>query len=226
MDNLRLALEWSLNGSIEKGLLLASSLFWFWHGTYHRKEGVDWLEKLLAAESIGRNNQTLQPDQIVTRQVARGKALNAAYWNKRYVGQSDSSLVGESVAIFQSFGDLYPKDLAYSLYLSGTIDFQESVELFRKVGDQFYLTEVLFHLAATLVRSGELVRARIYLEERQEICKEREDLEGLGFGFLELGLLDFLQANTKQAIEFFKESRALLQASNQEFATFVIRFQA
>ena len=32
IDNLRLAMEWSLSGSIEKGLLLAASLFWFWNG--------------------------------------------------------------------------------------------------------------------------------------------------------------------------------------------------
>jgi tetratricopeptide (TPR) repeat protein len=187
---------------------------------------VEWLDRLLAAETAGRDEQSLEPDRIVARQIARGKALNAAYWNKSHVGQSDPRLVEESVAIFKAFGDVYLKDLAYSLYLSGTMDFQESVELFRKVGDQFYLTEVLFHLAAALLRSGDLVQARIYFEERQELCKEREDLEGEGFGLWELGLLDFLQGNTNRAVEFFIASRALLRASNQEFFAFVIRFQA
>ena len=42
----------------------------------------------------------------------------------------------------------------------------------------------------------------------------------------ELGLLEFLQGDVTQAVAFFKASRALLQASNQEFYAFVIRFQA
>lgn len=162
----------------------------------------------------------------MSRQIARGKALNAAYWNKLKIGQTELMLVKESVAIFQAFGDLYPKDLAYSLYLSGVMSFQEGVELFRKVRDQFHLTEGLFHLAASLLRNGDFVQARIYFEERQNLCKDREDLEGEGCGLWELGLLEFLLGNIIQAIDYFKASRALLQASNQEFYAFVVRFQA
>ena len=38
--------------------------------------------------------------------------------------------------------------------------------------------------------------------------------------------MEFLQGNIRRAVEFFKESRALLQVSNQEFFVFAIRFQA
>ena len=41
MGNLRQALEWSLSGSLEKGLRLAAALQWFWAGSRHRIEGVE-----------------------------------------------------------------------------------------------------------------------------------------------------------------------------------------
>ena len=75
IDNLRLAMEWSLSGSIEKGLCLAAALGWFWHGTSHRIEGVEWLDRLLAAEIAGHGDPSLEPERIVARQIARGKAL-------------------------------------------------------------------------------------------------------------------------------------------------------
>ena len=42
MGNLRQALEWSLAGSLEKGLRLAAALQWFWHGSHapHRRRGL------------------------------------------------------------------------------------------------------------------------------------------------------------------------------------------
>ena len=226
IDNLRLAMEWSLSGSIEKGLLLAASLFWFWHGTYHRKEGVEWLDKLLSAEESGREDRTSGTDQEKACRIARGKALLAAYWNKRHIGQFDVNLLQESIRIFQSLGDEYSLDLTYASYLSGGISFQDSLELFRKFGEKFYIAEVLFHLASWLLRKGDLVQARAYFEECQALCKEREDLEGQGFVFWELGLLEFLLGNNDQALELFNSSRRYLKTSNKEFYIWVLRFQA
>ena len=59
IDNLRLAMEWSLSGSIEKGLRLAAALQWFWFGSRHRIEGVGWLNRLLAAEADWINRPSL-----------------------------------------------------------------------------------------------------------------------------------------------------------------------
>ena len=50
LDNLRAALEWSLDYDVFAGLRLASGLEWFWHLQHHWLEGIDWLEKLLQAE--------------------------------------------------------------------------------------------------------------------------------------------------------------------------------
>lgn len=226
LDNLRLAMESSLTGSIENGLSLAAALMLFWHGTYYRAEGVAWLDRLLAAESAGRIDPNLTVDQISARQIARGKALIANCWNRWKLGLTITKYIEESADIFQSFGDQYTNELTYSLYLTGQLDFQQSLELFRLTGEQFYITEVLFHLAAALLRSGDLPQAKIYFEERQALCRKREDLEGQGCGLWELGLLEFLQGNIRQAIEFFEMSRVFLEASNQEFSAFTLRFQA
>ncbi|HEX2280815.1 MAG TPA: BTAD domain-containing putative transcriptional regulator, partial [Thermomicrobiales bacterium] len=54
-DNLRMALDWYLNGDgsgeIDRGLELAASLHWFWHISGHFSEGINWLCRLLDASS-------------------------------------------------------------------------------------------------------------------------------------------------------------------------------
>ncbi len=71
LGNLRLALEWSLSGSVEKGLRLGSALFMFWHIRSRRFEGIQWLERLLEADLVSRPLH-LQP---ATSQLVRGIAL-------------------------------------------------------------------------------------------------------------------------------------------------------
>jgi predicted ATPase len=51
LDNLRAALEWSLDHGVSTGLRLVSGLKWFWHLRSHWREGADWLDKLLRVEA-------------------------------------------------------------------------------------------------------------------------------------------------------------------------------
>ena len=73
LDNLRLALEWSLSGSINKGLRLAAALKWFWHMRNSRSEGVEWLDRLFEAQETRPGSQPVNS----AAKLARGKALIA-----------------------------------------------------------------------------------------------------------------------------------------------------
>ena len=56
MDNLRLALERSLDSHLEEGLRLASSLKLFWNIRSHGQEGGKWFDRLLSREAEERGN--------------------------------------------------------------------------------------------------------------------------------------------------------------------------
>ena len=118
LDNLRLALDWSLRGSIEKGLQTATALFWFWWIRGHGMEGSGWLIRLLEEQK----NRSESLD--TAGKVARGRALNVLFdvicIN---FGASPDSLVQqrkefclESYAIFQELGHDYQRDFAISSY--------------------------------------------------------------------------------------------------------------
>ncbi len=102
IDNIRLALEWSLTGSIGKGMRLAAALYWFWFGTRYRVEGVAWLNRLLAADAASEINLSLDPSEVISRKIARGKALNASSYTGLLIGQDGKSMGAEAAAIFKS----------------------------------------------------------------------------------------------------------------------------
>lgn len=75
-ENIRAALEWSLQGNISAGQELAGALWWSWYLNGHLGEGYEWIEKMLGASS---GDETF----------IRAKLLSAAGWfagNLRYQG--------------------------------------------------------------------------------------------------------------------------------------------
>ena len=157
IDNLRLALEWSLSGSIEKGLRLAAALQWFWAGSRHRIEGVGWLNRLLAAGSGEDSSKIRHPTGTIAYKIARGKALNAS----SYIGTLDRAGWAAAWRLKpRPFSGRWaicdPKDLAYSIYLSKEKGLLECLEMFRKIGDPFFIAEMLLFLTQAARWRGEL----------------------------------------------------------------------
>ena len=227
IDNLRLAMEWSLSASIEKGLRLAAALQWYWHGSRHRIEGVGWLNRLLAAEASGSSSPTLDQATAITCKIARGKALNASAYIGILIGQNEQSMGKEAAAIFKSLGNLCPKDLAYSLYLSGEKSLLDCLEMFRKIGDPFFICEMLLFLTQTSRWKGELVQARAYAEENLRLNRETGDQAGEGGELWELGMVDFLEGNLFQAKKDFQASQAChYETGSEEVYPFLYRFYA
>jgi predicted ATPase/class 3 adenylate cyclase len=94
-DNMRSALEWSLEGGEPLlGLRLATALFRFWFIRNHFREGYDWLERLLAADHD-------TPVEL------KAKALYAAGYLGTSQGMSTRAieLLEESVALHRQLGD-------------------------------------------------------------------------------------------------------------------------
>jgi predicted ATPase/DNA-binding CsgD family transcriptional regulator len=227
IDNIRQALEWSLSGSIEKGLRLAAALQWFWAGTRSRIEGVDWLNRLLAVEASGNIASSADSNSLIERKIARGKALNVSSYIGRVIGQNGRSMGAEAAGIFKSLGELYAQDLAYSLYLSDENGPLECLEMFRKVNAPFLMSEMVLFLSQKSRWNGELPKARSYAKERWRLSQEMGDQEGETAGLWELGLLEFLAGHLEQAGEYFRASQACCYAAgSEEFFSIFNRFYA
>jgi predicted ATPase/DNA-binding CsgD family transcriptional regulator len=223
MGNLRLALEWSLSGSLEKGLRLAAALQWFWHGGHHRIEGVGWLNRLLAAGPGGDMALT----GTVAYKIARGKALNASSFIGKLLGQDGRSMAAEAANIFRSMGDLCMKDLGYSIHLSKEKGLLECLEMFRKIDEPFFIGEMLMSLTQTSRWRGELGQARAYVLEGLQVNREEGDRDGEGGKLWELGMLEFLEGNHAQARADFEASQACQDAAEvDEIYPFLYRFYA
>ncbi len=115
----------------------------------------------------------------------------------------------EAAAIFKSLGNLCPKDLAYSLYLSGERIPLDCLEMFRKIGDPFFICEMLLFLTQISRWKGELVQARAYNEESLRLNRQiLVDQDGEGSALWEKGMLEFLEGNLHQAKKDFQASQA------------------
>jgi predicted ATPase/class 3 adenylate cyclase len=135
-ENIRSALRWALDsGEAELGLRIAASLWDFWHYWAEVREGITWLESLLALPAAAGPT------------VARADGLNAlgglVYWQGRAERAWD--LYEEAVSIRRELGD--PRALADALYQSAwaaalgvdiklaTARALEAADLFRQAGD-------------------------------------------------------------------------------------------
>jgi predicted ATPase/DNA-binding CsgD family transcriptional regulator len=235
LGNLRLALEWSLFGSVEKGLRLAAALMWFWHVRNYRAEGVEWLDKLLEAEETQRGSHPV--DQA--GRIARGKALIAL---SGLIGRlsrgfdqrrGKKELSEESKTIFQSLYDeatgvggegaaavVYQRDLALSLYNLAETE-QECLEcrnLFLALSDPFYTAECDLQLFNFSLLKNDFEKANFYIEENLALRKEIGDLDGEGSALFTLAMMEFYQGKLPRAIELAKKSLACFETVGNSVA--------
>ncbi len=208
IDNIRLALDWSLCGSLDKGLYLAALLQWLWHNRDHRLEGVEWLEKLLAAEELQPRTQSYW--------IARGRALNTlTYLSVRSV-VGDPALARErgleSQAIFQKLvdeqGEAFRRDLAISHFSMITTP-QEGIEcrqIFQSLHDTFYVAECDLYLVAMFMEENDLDKAEFFNEEQLTLRKELGDQDGEGFALYLSATIAAFRGEHEKAIDFAKQS--------------------
>ena len=203
MDNLRAAMEWSLAGSVEKGLRLITALHWYWQGRMNL--GGEFC--LLAGETfIGGSQRPRGTAQASVQKDRTGQALNViAHW-----GVKKSAVFGrEAGEIFAQMGDAYRLDWAIAMIWSGERPLLELLVIFREIGDRFYLTYILWILFMAVVWEGDLPQARRYLEESISLNREIGYIEGEAVTLTALGWIIFLTGEPDQAIMILDTARNL-----------------
>jgi predicted ATPase/DNA-binding XRE family transcriptional regulator len=204
-DNLRAALRWYLDRrQAHEGLQLTLALLWFRWFRGAMTENRFWVDQLLALPEAS------EPSAL------RATALA---WTGRWAWvQGDwvawRRLAEEAIAIARDVGDR--PALAEALLRFGiSADQQEarrsvelSLDLFRRLGDQWKMTEALTVLGRVALADGDRARARVYLEESLAIARKLGERHAIAFALEVLGEVETTE-NPAEARAYLEESLAL-----------------
>jgi predicted ATPase len=207
-ENLRAALVWfrSVPGGNEQLLELAGSLFWFWNLRAYFAEGLVWLEGALAAKP--------------RRAPARAKALYAAGGLAFLQGRFEAAhpWLEESAGLWRDLGD--ERRRAYALVILGMVEQnqnerdlrpafereQESVAIFKKLGDEWGLALALNDLGNVCRAQADLVQARKLYCQSLRKWRSMNDSWGRPLTLTNLGFLEMLEGDKGAARRAFKEA--------------------
>ncbi len=218
-DNLRAAMQWSLEGSMaaegrserscEMALRFGQALrgFWVIHGYW--SEGRAFLDRVLAASE---GNETAARVKVL--ELAAGLAV---YQNDHERGEM---LCRESLKRYRACGD--KAGMAYSLYLLGTLDWQqgnfatalspieESLALYREVGDEKNIAYSLSCVAQLVTQQGDYARAHALLEESMMMYRKLGNVRELAHAQRALALTLFISRRDPTLVRsLLEESTAL-----------------
>jgi predicted ATPase/class 3 adenylate cyclase len=201
-ENIRTALEWSLQGNVTAGQQLTAALWWSWNLSGRRSEVYEWLEKMLAA--------TPEEESLV-----RAKLLSGIGWMDEKI-ENRKEANEKSIAMFRKLGD--EAGAAFPLSTLGLIAYQqsdyeravqfvnESLDLFKRAGNKWGVRLVTGSLGVGAEVQGNFVQAQKYYEESLSICKEIDDKEGIGWNLYLMGGLVEKQGDHARSMELYEEA--------------------
>jgi tetratricopeptide (TPR) repeat protein len=183
LDNLRAVMRWAAEaGELECGLRLASALCRFWRARGRPHEGYAILSDLLARHRSGQD----QDDAAVTgvAAIVRARALSGAGALAILAGQ----------------------------FAQATTLLEESVALFRGLGDRSGLADALTSLGAARYWQGEYVQATMFLEEGLALYRDLGNRQQLPEALHSLGMVLLSQGDYQRAALLMEESVQVYQA--------------
>jgi predicted ATPase/class 3 adenylate cyclase len=219
-DNFRSALSWVLeSGEADLGLRLGAALREFWVLAGHLREGLRWLNELLAHR------------RAAGKSLVRARALTAAADLSSWTGQSEDSLrfAEEAVSIYRSLGD--PHGISDALLefgaaqmFAGDLDaarptLDEARELNIGLGNRQKAGECAFALGLLAIFEDRPNHARELLEDALATFKELGDPYWIAFTERMVGHVDRTEGKNEDAENRF---RASLSASRQHNLSYVM----
>jgi tetratricopeptide (TPR) repeat protein len=208
-DNLRSAVEWSLEGErAASGLRLMAALWYFWfsHGPL--------------SEARARLEQGLERPAAVERTKVRANALNAlGILNWGEVNQSDlGPRLEEALAIGTELGDkaivaTSLRHLGLSAHLAGNFEqartlLQQSLMVGRELGplERHRNSQTLLFLGDVILNQGDSDQAKILYQESMVVLGETQNKNLLAYAIRRVGQLASDQGDSQRGAELCKES--------------------
>jgi tetratricopeptide (TPR) repeat protein len=207
-DNLRAALRWAIdNEERDTAYQFVSALHWFWWTRNYWVEGVSWLEDVLVSES------TSSP---ASRTLNRAKALYGGGFLGLFQGSprlADTWLT-ESISIARELGARHDLGVAMNCLavlraaMGEPLEWgvlEESVELLREQGDEWYFALMISGMGEVARMQGRHQEALPYHLEALDIFRQLGDSNGVGSRLLTLGHIMHQEHNWMQSAAYYRE---------------------
>jgi ATP/maltotriose-dependent transcriptional regulator MalT len=207
-DNIRTALNWFIaEQDAEMALKLSGRLVRYWGVRGYMQEARQWLERALAM------SDNVSPSVLAN-------ALSGAAWLATELGEYEraETFCRESLRLYQELGELRGMALAYHRlggaysrhnFAAACAALEESVTLYRRVGDRGGLTYSLMSLGAVNLVHGQDSIARLRLEESLEQSRELGNKEAIAWTLLMLGHLLLAHDDVQKVTSLLEESLTL-----------------
>ena len=219
-DNLRAALDWSLNHDSESAPRLAASLGRFWHVCAHHAEGRHWLEEALAAGAREGASDTAQANAL-------HRAGLLAYFQANT--KAALELFQRSLALFRTLDDKSGIAMALCgcamcrrvrLELPEAWSLiEESLQIIRETNDVVGKGEVLFWHGLIALFLGETERAALSVREAAQIADSQGDVSALAACSTLLGDILFAQGDLDQARLQYENGLKLARSAGELVAS-------
>ena len=207
IDNLRAALEWSLESNdVTVGIRMMSGTYLYWILYSRQDEGIHWTKQLLA-----RLDEVAPEYQI---RLLRSAAPLIAYRELEAANQ----VARQAVAIARDYGD--KRQIGWALWALSTTLLgdseaealtQEALALFQELGDQPGLGLVFNSIGERARLSGDDARARSAYEESLAIAERTGDTRRQYYVLFNLAFIAQHEGDHQEAIRLLLRSLALCQ---------------
>lgn len=217
LDNLRLALEWSLTSHGDEGLRLAAALLWFWHIRGHSREGIDWLHQLLTSGQFAAS-EAAPP----YRRLIRARALISSGFLTYFQDRPDACVpaLEEAIKLLRDAGPAGRRWLGVALLFRSKPErdhdqrkklLEEALPYLREAGDPLYLAEHAMEIGGILTGENNLELAlKAYLESLA-FREETQDLDGIGTATLALGDMALFRRDYAECTRMYERSLTCFQ---------------
>jgi DNA-binding CsgD family transcriptional regulator len=205
-DNLRAALQWSLeNSRTEESLRLAAKLAWYWYVRAHLHEGRHWLEQALAASgsaSASARAPALAAAGVLA--VQQGDHEQAATYLQQAIAlycEPDCSTHAAwsmlNLGLLALFGGDYTR-------ADELLD--ESMALFAEQGDRAGIATVVLYQGIAACYQGDYAAAAVHLQQSLPSLRELGDTVGVARAIHGLGVAARHQEDPAGAQTLFREA--------------------
>ena len=214
-DNLRAAMEWSLETRPEFVLRTMAPLVYSGGGISNTSEIRGWLEQAL--ETV--NDQTVSKDQVSTADlVSQVKALSLLAWINFRLGEYTAceSAAEEAITLARRIGA--KREVAYGLQILSLAlaylgnldkalqDAHESITLNRQHGSKWDLSLSLSSISVIYTYTNELDQARSFAQEGLTIAQEIGNPWSIGLSLRSLARIAAQQGDVQEALVRFEQS--------------------
>ncbi|HEX8221479.1 MAG TPA: tetratricopeptide repeat protein [Chloroflexia bacterium] len=224
-DNLRAALEWSLEETaseplvrLETALRLAGALSWFWIERAHMEEAARWIDMALQLDAK-LTATMIDGAESAALKLARAEALNGA--GRVALALSDGerafAYLEQSLVLCQDLGDDYLTANAMSALAGVYLDrgdyvrarslSQKSLQLWRDLGITWHMVNSQNDLGCSYREEGNFIEATRLFATSLALSEQHGDKHGSAVSLLNLGLTCLRKSDYAQARSYY--TRAL-----------------